>query len=58
MSARRWAVECDDERWSFKTRREAREYARHINRHPANQDIRRFGPYASVDGVARVVDRW
>lgn len=52
-----WVVECDDEVWSFRTRAQAREYARRLNRHPANAGIRQCGGYRNVDGVARVYAR-
>ena len=56
---KRWGVVCDDERWVFSTRARAREWAARVNRHPANANIRMFGPYRNVDGVARLVDlRW
>ena len=54
----RWMVECDDELEFYRTREAAREAARQINRHPANRDVRRFGGYNNVDGVARVIDTW
>ena len=53
----RWIVVCDNERSAYRTRKEAREAAARLNRHPADADIRRLGPYANVNGVARVVDR-
>lgn len=56
-SERRWLVICDGERDAFASRSQARAAARRINRHPANVDIRRYGGYRNVDGVARVIDR-
>ena len=53
---KRWMVVCDDEKFRFTTRKAAREYASWLNRHPANTNTRQFGPYANVDGVARVID--
>lgn len=50
-----WKVICDDECWTFNTRDQARAWARKINNHPANANIRAFGPYSNVDGIARVV---
>ena len=52
----RWLVECDDERASFSTRAKARAYAVRLSGHPANANIRLFGPYSNVDGIAQVVD--
>jgi hypothetical protein len=52
----RWLVECDDERASFSTRAKARAYAVRLSGHPANANIRLFGPYTNVDGCARVID--
>jgi len=52
----RWCVVCDDESWRFRTRREARAFAARLKRHPANVDVRRFGPYANADGRVYIVD--
>lgn len=57
-NTKRWAVVIDDERRTFRTRREAREWARRIARHPANVDIRTHGGYLNVDGTPRVLDLW
>lgn len=57
MPKHRWIVACDDERWEFRTRAEARAWARKVGSHPANADIRAHGPYTNVDGIARVIDR-
>ena len=54
----RWMVVCDDERRRFRTRAAARDWARGENAHPSNVDVRRFGPYRNVDGVARILDLW
>lgn len=51
----RWLVVCDDEASSYRTRQAARAACRRIAGHPANRDIRRFGPY-NVTGLARVID--
>lgn len=56
ITKKRWAVECDGERWRFATRAQARSFAERLNSHPANGNIRLFGPYLNVDGCARVVD--
>jgi hypothetical protein len=58
MTMKRWVVECDGEMWEYRTREEAREQQRRVNGHPANSNIRKFGPYANVDGIARIIDRW
>lgn len=50
----KWAVYCDDEKYFFTTRAKARELAKKLNSHPANTNIRKFGPYKNVTGVARV----
>ena len=52
----RWLVECDGERASFPTRAKARAYAVSRSGHPANANIRLFGPYTNVDGIAQVND--
>lgn len=52
----RWLVVCDDEARSYKTRSAAKEAARSLQGHPANANIRAFGPYKNVDGEARVID--
>ncbi|MBX6334668.1 hypothetical protein IRY61_05020 [Candidatus Saccharibacteria bacterium] len=52
----RWLVVCDDYMKSHPTRKAAREDARRLNDHPSNEDIRRFGPYLNVTGIARVID--
>lgn len=57
-SRTRWAVECDGEVWDCSTRAEARELRRWLWRHPANANIRTFGPYLNVDGIPRIIDRW
>ncbi len=56
MAKRRWVVKIDGEIERYATRAEAREAAAWHNRHPANIDIRRFGPHQNVDGIARVYD--
>ena len=56
ISNHRWLVECDDEHKSFSSRSAAREYAARLANHPANVNIRRFGPYKNVDGIARIID--
>ena len=53
-SDKKWTVICDDEKWFFKTRKKAREFSRGLNRHPANANIRLFGPYLNANGIARV----
>lgn len=58
MATKRWSVEIDGERFAFRTRDEARQCAARHNRHPANVNIRTFGPYRNVDGTARVIDRF
>ena len=57
MIALNWVVVCDGEQRWFGTRSAARKDARATNRHPGNRDVRRFGPYANCDGVARVYSR-
>lgn len=52
----RWLVVCDDELESFSTRAKARAAAGRISGHPANANIRLFGPYLNVDGIAQVID--
>lgn len=52
----RWLVVCDDERKSYHSRSAARYAAAALNGHPANANIRRFGPYANARGAARVID--
>lgn len=52
----RWLVECDDERFNYRSRERARAAAARLNSHPANVNIRAYGPYRNVDGRARVID--
>lgn len=54
----RWLVICDDETWRFRARGAARAFCRSLRAHPSNRDARRFGPYANVNGIPRVVDGW
>jgi len=57
MEQKNWAVIIDDETEWYATRAAARAKAKWHNRHPANVDIRRFGPYKNVTGRARVKHR-
>jgi hypothetical protein len=52
----RWLVICDDEMSNFQTREQAKSYANWLNRHPSNSNIRVYGPYKNVKGVASVID--
>lgn len=52
----RWLVDCDGDISTFASRAAAREHQAWLNRHPGNVDIRNFGPYTNVDGIARLVD--
>jgi len=52
----RWLVEIDGRRSTYRTRREAMDAQRWENRHPANTNIRIFGPYRNGDGKARLID--
>ena len=50
----KWRVKCDDEVWFFDTRNKARKFAKHLKNHPANKNIRAFGPYKNADGIVTI----